>query len=228
MTRRRPLLVALALLAAAGFAWLGAWQVERRAWKHELIARVAERVAAAPAPLPTDWSDPDAIEYRRVRVTGRFRHDRETFVQALTERGAGFWVITPLQTAQGWLLVNRGFVPPERRRPVTRQAAQLPGAVTITGLLRLSEPGGGFLRRNNPANDRWYSRDVGAIAAVRDVAPVLPFFLDADATPNSGGLPVGGLTVIRFADNHLAYALTWFTLAAMSIAAAVLLLRQRR
>jgi surfeit locus 1 family protein len=206
------------------------WQVERRAWKHDLIARVEARVTALPAPLPSKWSNlaPNDYEYRRVRVTGRFRHDRETFVQALTERGAGFWVLTPLITRAGTLLVNRGFVPPQRRRPETRSAAQLPGEVTITGLLRVSEPNGGFLRRNNPANDRWYSRDVAAIARARSLGAVTPFFLDADATPNPGGLPVGGLTVIRFSDNHLAYALTWFALAAMSLTAAVLLIRQRR
>jgi surfeit locus 1 family protein len=220
------------VIAAAGFAWLGAWQVERRAWKHALVARVAARVTAPPAALPVPATWPrlraDDYEYRRVAVTGRFRHDRETFVQALTERGAGFWVLTPLETARGTLLVNRGFVPPERRRPATRVAAQVPGMATVTGLLRVSEPGGGFLRRNNPANDRWYSRDVAAIARTRSLGDVAPFFLDADAAPNPGGLPVGGLTVVRFADNHLVYSVTWFGLAAMSLAAAVLLVRQRR
>lgn len=229
MRRRRLPLILLALIAAAGFAWLGVWQVERRAWKHDLIARVAARVTAPPTPLPVDWrGDPRDYEYRRVTVSGRFRHDRETFVQALTERGAGFWVLTPMETARGTLLVNRGFVPPERRRPVTREAGQLPGTVTVTGLLRVSEPRGGFLRRNNPANDRWYSRDVAAIASARSLGAVAPFFLDADATPNRGGLPIGGLTVVRFADNHLVYALTWFGLALMSLGAAVLLWRRPR
>jgi surfeit locus 1 family protein len=87
--------------------------------------------------------------------------------------------------------------------------------VLVTGLLRISEPHGGFLRRNDPKSSRWYSRDVAAIAAVHGLSPTLtaPYFIDADATPNPGGLPVGGLTVIAFPNSHLVYALTWYGLA---------------
>ncbi len=83
-------------------------------------------------------------------------------------------------------------------------------------LLRLSEPGGGFLRRNAPAEDRWYSRDVAAIARAHGLDAVAPYFIDADAaTAAQAGTPWprGGLTVVRFRDNHLGYALTWFALA---------------
>lgn len=208
------------------------WQMERRAWKLDLIARVEARIHAAPGPLPDprEWDrlDPRALEYRRIRTAGVFLHDREAQVQALTERGAGFWVITPLRTAQGIVLVNRGFVPGELRAPGTRPAVQVPGPVTVTGLVRLTEPKGGFLRSNDPARDRWFSRDVAAIAAARHLGPVAPFFIDADATPNPGGYPVGGLTVIAFRNTHLVYALTWFALAALSSAAAFLALRMPR
>lgn len=228
---KRPLLIGLALLAAAGFLALGIWQVERLAWKLDLIARVEARIHAPPAPLPdrVQWTgfDARAEEYRRVRTSGVFLHDRETLVQALTERGAGFWVLTPLRTAQGIVLVNRGFVPPERRVPATRPGGQIEGQVTVTGLLRATEPGGGFLRANDPAGERWYSRDVAAIARARGLGTATPFFVDADASPNPGGYPVGGLTVVRFRNNHLVYALTWFALAAMSAAAALFLLRLR-
>jgi surfeit locus 1 family protein len=89
------------------------------------------------------------------------------------------------------------------------------GPVLVTGLLRIGEPHGGFLRRNDPKDGRWYSRDVAAIAAARGLSPRLtaPYFIDADATPNPGGLPVGGLTVIAFPNSHLVYALTWYGLA---------------
>ena len=87
------------------------------------------------------------------------------------------------------------------------------------------QPGGGFLRTNAPAEDRWHSRDVAAIAAARGLTPVAPYFVDADATPNPGGFPVGGLTVVRFSDNHLVYAATWFALAAMLAGALGFVLR---
>jgi len=228
---KRALLIALALAATIGFVALGIWQVERRAWKLDLIARVAAGTRAAPVPVPgpAQWPGLDVrgSEYRRVTATGRFLHDRETLVQALTVRGAGFWVVTPLATRQGVLLVNRGFVPAERRDPATRAAGQTAVTVTVTGLLRASEPKGGFLRSNDPAGRRWYSRDVPAIAAATRIGPAAPFFVDADATPNPGGWPVGGLTVLRFNNNHLVYALTWFGLAGLSLAALVLLLRRK-
>jgi surfeit locus 1 family protein len=229
---RRALFAALALVAAIGFAALGIWQVERRAWKLDLIERVEARIHAAPGPLldARSWAglDPRSFEYRRVRVRGSFRHDRETLVQAVTERGPGAWVLTPLDTPHGTVLVNRGFVPQERRDFATRAAGQITGPATVTGLMRVSEPNGGFLRANDPGTGRWYSRDVTAIARARELGPVAPFFVDADAAPNPGGYPIGGLTVIQFRNTHLVYALTWFALAALSGAAAVLVLRTGR
>lgn len=229
--RSRATLVLVALVALAGivgFARLGVWQVERLFWKKALIERVEARIHAPPiaAPGPAGWADIAEAEYTRVSLTGHFLHEREALVQAVTERGAGSWVLTPLVTDSDFtVLVNRGFVPPERRERASRAQALPEGTVTVTGLLRLSEPGGGFLRANAPAEDRWHSRDVAAIAAARSLSPVAPYFVDADATPNPGGFPVGGLTVVRFSDNHLVYAVTWFALAAMVAAALAFVLR---
>jgi surfeit locus 1 family protein len=214
------------------FLALGTWQVQRLFWKLDLIARVDARIHAqpVPAPGPADWPTITAAndEYRRVTATGTLLNDQEVFVQAVTERGAGFWVVTPLETTdRGTILINRGFVPPDRRDPASRAEGQLPGTVTVTGLLRMTEPGGGFLRENDPAGNRWYSRDVAAIAASKGLTQAAPYFIDADATANPGGLPVGGLTVVRFRNSHAVYAFTWYTLALMSIGAIVYLLRQR-
>lgn len=200
-------------------------------WKHDLIERVERRVHAEPVAPPgrSQWSQVNAAnsEYLRVRVDGRFQHDRETLVQAVTERGGGFWVLTPLETVEGYIvLVNRGFVPPTLRDPATRASGQIEGTATVTGLLRMSEPGGGYLRTNQPAEDRWYSRDVPAIAAARGLSDVAPYFIDAEASaPEIAGAPVGGLTVIAFSDNHLQYALTWFALALMLAVGAGLVFR---
>lgn len=223
----------LALAAAilcAGFLGLGTWQLQRRAWKLDLIARVDSRVHAAPvdAPARADWPAVGAaqFEYRHVRVAGRYLYDRETLVHAATELGSGYWVLTPLQEDDGSVvLVNRGFVPagtPPRAQPGPSGAAP---RLEVTGLLRLSEPGDRFLRRNDPAAQRWRSRDVAAIAAARGLQDVAPFFIDADAAVPGGatgedGVPVGGLTVIAFRNNHLEYALTWYALAALVLVAA--------
>ena len=131
-----------------------------------------------------------------------------------TGRGSGYGILTPLGGPGFTVLVNRGFVPPARRDPATRPGSLTPGIVTVSGLLRLSEPDGGFLRANEPQAGRWYSRDVAAIAAAEDLPPpVAPYFIDAEAAPDPAALPVGGLTVVRFRNTHLTYALTWFALA---------------
>ncbi|UZK68004.1 SURF1 family protein [Sphingomonas sp. M1-B02] len=217
----------LCLLLAAAFAALGVWQIERRAWKLDLIAKVEARIHAPPRALPAAAEWRDDLAYTRVRVTGVFLHEAEALVQAVTDLGPGWWVETPLRTDKGVVLVNRGFVPSERKAPETRRAGMPLGPVGVTGLLRASEPGGGFLRANDPAADRWHSRDVAAIAQARGLGPVAPFFIDADASANPGGYPVGGLTVVAFRNNHLVYALTWFGLAALSLSGAALLLGTR-
>lgn len=226
---KRLFLPALCLLGAVLFGALGVWQLERLSWKRDLIARVEARVAAAPALLPPrsawDRLQPRNIEYRKLKLRGTFRHDHETLVDALTERGPGYWVLTPLITSQGTVMVNRGFVPPDSKDPLSRQKGQLRGLVEVTGLARLPEPEGRFLRPNRPAADRWYSRDIAAIAEARGLGAAAPFFVDADATPNPGGWPVGGMTVIRFRNTHLVYALTWFGLAALCLGGLVFALR---
>jgi len=221
---RQVLLLALAMLLAAGFVGLGIWQFERLAWKLDLIARVEARVSApatAP-PGPDAWAEvnAEADEYRHVSAAGHFLNDREALVQAVTEQGPGYWVVTPFVADSGFtILINRGFVPSDRRERSTRLAGNIEGHATVKGLLRLSEPGGGFLHANDPAHGRWYSRDVAAIAKEDGLDKAAPYFIDADATPNAGGLPLGGLTVTHFPNPHLAYALTWFALAALLVAA---------
>lgn len=216
--------VVLAVAFALGFLLflsLGLWQVQRMGWKHDLIARVDERVHADPVPAPdaAAWqaSNPLDHEYRRVSVRGHWLTGADTHVQALTEAGAGRWLLRPLQRDDGSVvLVNLGFVPEGWQPPASAPAA----ATEITGLLRLSEPGGGFLRRNAPDQGRWHSRDVQAIAAHHDLHGVLPYFIDADARSASRAgspWPRGGLTVVRFRDHHLGYALTWFALALLVV-----------
>ena len=220
----------------AGFSALGVWQVQRLAWKQELIQQVDARIHAAPvgAPAPDQVVTRQADQYRRVVVSGRFEHQREALVKAVTDLGPGYWVLTPLVTEQGFtVLINRGFVPSGRHKPADRAAGQVEGQAEgqapVVGLLRLTEPDGGFLRANDPAGDRWFSRDVAGIAKAKGVSgPVASYFIDADATPNPGGWPRGGLTVVRFNNSHLIYALTWFGLALMSAAGFILFAREEK
>lgn len=217
----------LCIVLSVAFTGLGVWQVKRLFWKLDLIERVDARIHAEPRPAPANATRDD--EYLRVALAGHFLNDRETLVQSVTELGGGFWVLTPFVTDGGvTVLVNRGFAPPEKRAPASRREGLVDGPAKVIGLLRITEPGGGFLRSNDPSADRWYSRDVAAIAAARGLAhDTAPYFVDAEAQPDPDAYPVGGLTVVRFANHHLGYAFTWFALAVMSAAAAIYLMRRR-
>jgi surfeit locus 1 family protein len=212
-------------------AGLGVWQVQRRSWKLDLIARVEARLRMPPvaAPGPAEWPaiTATADEYRRVTVPGRYLDAPETLTMAVTERGPGFWVLAPFRADAGFtVLVNRGFVQEERRGAEDRRNVAGSEA-KLVGLLRLSEPGGGFLRANDPAAGRWYSRDIAAIAQARQLREVSPYFVDADAATEPGPLPQGGMTQVSFRNTHLVYALTWFCLALMSAGAVVYLIKGR-
>lgn len=240
----RYVFIAGGLFAFATFAALGTWQVKRLQWKQALIERVEQRVhaQAIAAPSRERWPQINAAsdEYRHVYAKGIFLYDLTTRVQASTALGSGFWLLTPLRSADGSVtLINRGFIPANKmphdairgiqtKTPTTTFNTQDSTALTsqpsivVTGLLRMSEPGGAFLRNNDAANNRWYSRDVQAIAAAHHLSEVAPYFIDADKTlaskenaPTQTAYPIGGLTVIHFSNNHLVYALTWYALALM-------------
>jgi surfeit locus 1 family protein len=172
-------------------------------------------------------------EYRHVQATGVFLNDSETLVQALTDLGAGFWVLTPLRLEDGTVvLVNRGFVSPEQRERAAHGAADATTPATVRGLLRITEPKGWFLRRNDPGRNLWYSRDVGAIAGARGlgVGRVAPYFIDREASAGGGAnsAPVGGLTVIAFRNTHLTYAITWYGLALLVVVGVWIVIREER
>ncbi|WP_438754265.1 SURF1 family protein [Pararhizobium sp. O133] len=232
-SRSRLAFAGLMMFLVVVFISLGTWQIQRLFWKLDLIERVETRVhdQAVPAPSRSEWARVEAAndEYRHVTVKGFFEHDKSVLVQAVTERGAGFWVLTPLHLDDATtILINRGFVPTDRSARDARLGSELAaGPVSVTGLFRMNEPAGGFLRSNDPANNRWFSRDVAAIAASKGLTDVAPYFIDADATPNPGGLPIGGLTVVAFRNSHLVYALTWYSLAIMSAVAVWFILRRR-
>jgi surfeit locus 1 family protein len=212
-------LVALGILIA-----LGTWQLQRKAWKEDLIQQVESRSHGEPgAILPeASWGDWQASrdEFRRVRVTGRFQHADETPVYGLapTEmRGApvqGYFVMTPLRLADGALVfVNRGFVPTGLRDPAARPGSQPDGEVTVTGLVRAPEARNAFTPADDPGKNTWFSRDPPAIARARGLARAAPFYVEADATPNPGNWPKGGQSRLNLPNDHLQYALTWFGLA---------------
>jgi len=216
---------------------LGVWQMQRLRWKEGLLAQIATRLHQSPAPLPVPerWSSmsPDDYEYMAVRVTGTFEHGKEALIfrpAGGEMKQPGFNVITPLRISgtEAHILVNRGFVPENLREPARRSAGQVTGEVTVTGVLRAPESRTAFTPADDAARGLWYSRDPHAMAKAAGLARAAPFSIDADASPNPGGWPLGGATVVRIPNDHLAYAMTWFALAGTLVVMSGLVWWRRR
>jgi surfeit locus 1 family protein len=203
--------VALALLA------LGSWQIERLFWKRELIAQRQAAVVAAPTAVPRSAEEGRGDEFHHVTAEGVFLHDKEMFLGATSEAGRnGYQVLTPLQEPGGPIVfVNRGFIPAELKDPAKRSAGQISGTVRVAGLLRLppTRKPAWFLPDNRADLNYWFWIDLPAMAVADQLNRVVPIYIDADTTPNPGGWPKGGVTRLDLPNDHLQYAITWFSLA---------------
>jgi len=198
---------------------LGLWQMERREWKREILDRIAVNQAATPLPFDELLrGDPLRHEYGRVRVAGTFLHDHEFYLGARSLRNkVGLQVVTPLRTDDGRIILfDRGWIPQERKDPASRPQSQPDGKLELTGIVRRTQERRQFAPENVPERNVWFHVDVPLMRRMAGGKPdpkLDSFFLEADATPNPGGLPVGGQTRLDIPNDHLQYAITWFLIA---------------
>lgn len=214
----------LALACLAILIGLGIWQLDRKVWKENLIATVTSRIAKAPSDLPPRAGWPqlaqDSTEFSRVTFPAEFLPGQEALIYTAGSpfrpdvKGPGYWVFAPAQLSGGSIvLVNRGFIPLDKKDLATRAEGNVAGSVDIVGMMRWPETRGIFTPADDPKANTWYLRDLQAIAAEKKWATVAPFYIDQEAPVPPGGLPLPAKTVVALSDNHLQYALTWFGLA---------------
>ena len=226
-----------ALVGIAILIGLGVWQLDRKTWKENLIAAMTERLARAPADLPPRdrWAtlDPQREEFARVGFPAEFLPGQEALVYSPGSafrpdvKGPGYFVFAPARLAGGSLvIVNRGFVPLDRKDPATR-IDRMNGSVDIVGILRWPETRGLFTPADDTKDNVWYLRDIDAIAAAKHWQNVAPFYVEQESPVPPGGLPRPGELVVNLPDNHLQYAITWFGLA-LALAAVYLVWLTRR
>lgn len=218
----------LVLSGVAILVALGTWQVERRAWKADLIATMEARLAMAPLPIEALLAGNEPVDFRPVRASGTFRHDRELYLAARSYQGRlGYHVVTPLVLGDGQttVLVDRGWVPVDHRAPATRTSGQLPGVVSVVGIARQPAKPGAFTPDNRPDQNLWYWADLAAMGGHAGAPRVAPILIEAGPGSDPGGLPIGGQTRVNLPNDHLHYAITWYALA---LALAVIYLVSRR
>ena len=203
---------------------LGIWQLDRKTWKENLIATVTTRIARAPEDLPPRANWPRLVqegnEYTRVTFPAEFLEGQEALVYTAGSpfrpdvKGPGYWVFAPAQLAGGSIVVvNRGFVPLDRKDPATRAAANATAPSTSSASCAGRSTRGLFTPADDPKTNVWYLRDPKAMAAEKKWATVAPFYIDQEAPVPPGGVPLPGKLSVELPDNHLQYAITWFGLA---------------
>lgn len=204
-----------ALLGVAGLVALGTWQLDRLAYKEALIADRQAALALPPLDLAQIPANPEALAYRRVRVTGRFLLENELPIGPRSRRGRPGWeVISPLLRADGSVvLINRGWVADSHKEAIKRKPEPVAGTVTVTGYLKLPTRPSAFAPDNDPAKGNWYWVDPAAMAAHLKLEKVAPYWVMALRDRDRMTGPAGIDRVAMPANNHLKYAVTWYALA---------------
>ena len=214
--RPMPVLTVVTLVALAVLIALGLWQFERRQEKHALLAEISHRMIAPAESVEALLINEADAPFRHATAQGTFENAQESYVFAprSDETGThlGYKVITPLRlTASALVLVDRGWVPEDKRSPATRLKGQTESPVTVRGLLKPGVTPGMFTPDPNLVEHIWYVHDIAAIVAAFGLKPATLLYLEA-STPIPGG-PVPISDTPEIPDNHLQYALTWFALA---------------
>ena len=228
-------LFTLAMLAV--FVGLGIWQLQRRVEKHALIAALTERLASDPVPLPppSQWSAlaPAKDEFRRVTFSAAYPRLPDAMVYSAGSAvrddisGPGTWAFLPARLAGGeTVVINAGFVANTMQdravedRAVTRLISDQP--VTLTGYIRFPETAGLLTPAENPGKRLWFTRDHLAMAHRLGWGQIAPFYIDLEKPVPENGIPKPGPLDVHLRDEHMQYAITWFSLAlAVAIAFAV-------
>jgi len=235
--------VVFTFVMVALFTGLGVWQLQRRLEKHALIAALTERLATAPVPLPevAQWPklDPARDEFRRVAFTATYARAPDAMVYSAGSAvrgdiaGPGTWAFLPARIASGeTVAINTGFVENtmQQREVEDRAVAKLVTGqpVMLTGYLRFPERPGLLTPAENRDRRLWFVRDTGAMASALGWGNVAPFYIDLETPVPANGVPKPGPLTVHLRDEHMQYAITWFSLAVVVVIAFVVWARGRR
>lgn len=212
--------ILIGLTGVAILMWLGLWQVQRLDWKRSILTEIETTIAGEAQPLPR-LVDPVAQRYQPVEITGEIEAQTLAVLVSVKRRGAGWRLISAFETADGRrLLLDRGFVPVE-----DKDGIRYAGPAQITGNLHWPDDRNSSTPDNDPAKNTWYARDLSEMAEVLQTEPLL--VIARTMSPKDSGVTPLPVDTAGIPNDHLQYALTWFSLAVIWVLMTGVWLRRR-
>lgn len=204
-------ILSMAILCALGF-----WQVQRLHWKMDLLRTLDVEAAKDPAAIRMEFTDliPQR-NFHRGTVSGHYLNDREIALGPRTRDGVpGYHILTPFMLENGGIvLVNRGWVPLDKKDAAYRPESLVSGNTWVSGTIRTPEHANPFVPGNEPEKEQWFRVNLAQMAAARRLEKLAPILFYANATPEEVLYPAKDVLNVRPPNDHLSYALFWFTMA---------------
>lgn len=200
---------------------LGTWQVQRMAWKADVIAEINARIASDPVALP-DPIDLERDKYLPVAVTGTITEEEIHLLASTRDAGAVYRLVSAFETEGGRrIMIDRGWI-----KTADKDASRPAHAVDVIGNLHWPDERDSFTPANDVDSNIWFARDVDQMAEVLNTEPVLLIVRqDSDKGAIATPLPVD---TAALPNNHLEYVLTWYGLAIVWVAMTLYYLRRMR
>jgi len=193
---------------------LGTWQLERLRWKTDILSSMKESLSLPPLKLTGQVIDNiDQYSFRRIQLTGNYLYkDNITIYSKVFNKKVGKHLIVPLETQYGIILVNRGFIPSDFNIENNIKS----GEISINGIVKFQQKINYFTPNNNVIKNEWYYININEVSNFLSL-PLLNFYI-VEENNIEEKYPVGSQYNINISNDHLQYAITWFSLAlALSI-----------
>ena len=205
---------------------LGTWQLYRLQWKLGIIERLKDKKFMSPIdyPLDLDYQKANELEYTKIKVKGEFDNNNEMFLGPRNHNGEyGVHLIVPFKISETgkYILVNRGWIPSEKKEVKKRESGLVKGETELEGFIRKKPVQARFIHDNqNSLKDNfWYFIEPQKMLP-KDYDVIVIEEVEVEQSIKKSKYPIGGCTIFEVRNQHLEYALTWY---ATSIATFLLL-----
>jgi len=205
--KRLAFIVFVAVLGTGVLLSLGKWQMDRLAWKEAILQDIIIRISATPQSIP-QTPDPEGDRYLSVLATGTIEHSDVRVLASRKHIGAGYRIISPFVTNGRRILLDRGFIKTDA--PLTPPPES---QVEVVGNLHWPEDADQYTPEPDIKNNIWFAREVSDLAQHFDTEPIL--IIASNITPATAHIAPLPVDTAGIPNDHLQYAITWFSLAAV-------------